>query len=290
MAENYDGSVNWSRNFTFKKSDFRFNALKPPSNFEDNPEVDNQNFANEEENFPKDNFYERDNIGNQIEEGDGDEIPIDLIMSQIKKLSNQQIFLLDSIQKFKENSNKIINDKQRTITLLEKRIKYLRKEIEEALESQKGDSYNKGFNNFRSYGSGNSNEGEYNNDTKDINYDLNEALSNLDDKAVMKIIFNAELNQLRIIKITLLEKCILFLFGEQSKYCGSSNLTSKKIKFLKSIILGIKAKISQKTRMFIKNYLSFILDNQSELSNSLNENDLFDANLILENLTEYLGK
>ena len=88
---------------------------KPKEEYEENNEQMNQEIENSNDNDNNnDNFYN---------------IDIDAIMKKIKDLSNKQIIILNSIEQYKSDTERIINQKKLKIKSLEEKIEDLEEKI-----------------------------------------------------------------------------------------------------------------------------------------------------------------
>jgi len=101
---------------------------KPKEEYEENNEQMNQEIENSNDNDNNnDNFYN---------------IDIDAIMKKIKDLSNKQIIILNSIEQYKSDTERIINQKKLKIKSLEKKIE----DLEEKIRIEKNKRKNRGAN------------------------------------------------------------------------------------------------------------------------------------------------
>ena len=104
------------------------NKPKPKEEYEENNEQMNQEIENSNDNDNNnDNFYN---------------IDIDAIMKKIKDLSNKQIIILNSIEQYKSDTERIINQKKLKIKSLEKKIE----DLEEKIRIEKNKRKNRGAN------------------------------------------------------------------------------------------------------------------------------------------------
>ena len=101
---------------------------KPKEEYEENNEQMNQEKENSNDNDNNnDNFYN---------------IDIDAIMKKIKDLSNKQIIILNSIEQYKSDTERIINQKKLKIKSLEEKIE----DLEEKIRIEKNKRKNRGAN------------------------------------------------------------------------------------------------------------------------------------------------
>ena len=101
---------------------------KPKEEYEENNEQMNQEIENSNDNDNNnDNFYN---------------IDIDAIMKKIKDLSNKQIIILNSIEQYKSDTERIINQKKIKIKSLEEKIE----DLEEKIRIEKNKRKNRGAN------------------------------------------------------------------------------------------------------------------------------------------------
>ena len=103
---------------------------KPKEEYEENNEQMNQEIENSNDNINdnnNDNFYN---------------IDIDAIMKKIKDLSNKQIIILNSIEQYKSETERIINQKKLKIKSLEEKIE----DLEEKIRIEKNKRKNRGVN------------------------------------------------------------------------------------------------------------------------------------------------
>jgi len=101
---------------------------KPKEEYEENNEQMNQEIENSNDNDNNnDNFYN---------------IDIDAIMKKIKDLSNKQIIILNSIEQYKSDTERIINQKKLKIKSLEEKIE----DLEEKIRIEKNKRKNRGAN------------------------------------------------------------------------------------------------------------------------------------------------
>ena len=104
------------------------NKPKPKEEYEENNEQMNQEIENSNDNDNNnDNFYN---------------IDIDAIMKKIKDLSNKQIIILNSIEQYKSDTERIINQKKLKIKSLEEKIE----DLEEKIRIEKNKRKNRGAN------------------------------------------------------------------------------------------------------------------------------------------------
>lgn len=160
-------------------------------------------------------------------------------------------------------THKIISEKKNKINDLEKKIAMLSEEIQKEISNN---TYNSNRNN--NYLS-----------TSDtiINY-----IQSKNDTALIKLFNTLSLSQLKQIKGGILEQSIDFLIY---KCINRKNTTKMIIKIIKSVLLGIKVKISDNTKEIVTNYLMDISNRRREFSNYLTENDFIDINLLLSHLS-----
>ena len=100
---------------------------QPKEEYEENNEQMNQEIENSNDNDNNDNFYN---------------IDIDAIMKKIKDLSNKQIIILNSIEQYKSDTERIINQKKLKIKSLEEKIE----DLEEKIRIEKNKRKNRGVN------------------------------------------------------------------------------------------------------------------------------------------------
>ena len=101
---------------------------KPKEEYEENNEQMNQEIENSNDNDNNnDNYYN---------------IDIDAIMKKIKDLSNKQIIILNSIEQYKSDTERIINQKKLKIKSLEKKME----DLEEKIRIEKNKRKNRGAN------------------------------------------------------------------------------------------------------------------------------------------------
>ena len=115
---------------------------------------DNKNIYLKEKKYNKRNIYEEKQdeydenkepiINQEIEKtnDDYDNIDIDAIMKKIKDLSYKQIIILNSIEQYKSDTERIINQKKLKIKSLEEKIE----DLEEKIRIEKNKRKNKGGN------------------------------------------------------------------------------------------------------------------------------------------------
>ena len=115
---------------------------------------DNNNIYLKEKEYNKGNIYEEKQdeydenkepiINEEIEKtnDDYDNIDIDAIMKKIKDLSYKQIIILNSIEQYKSDTERIINQKKLKIKSLEEKIE----DLEEKIRIEKNKRKNKGGN------------------------------------------------------------------------------------------------------------------------------------------------
>ena len=104
---------------------------KPKQEYEENNEQINQDLENSNDN--NDNNDNSDNFAN---------IDIDAIMKKIKDLSYKQIIILNSIEQYKSDTERIINQKKLKIKSLEEKIE----DLEEKIRIEKNKRKNRGAN------------------------------------------------------------------------------------------------------------------------------------------------
>ena len=124
--ETYPKKINSNK----KENKIQMNKYKPKpkEEYEENNEQMNQEIENSNDNDNNnDNFYN---------------IDIDAIMKKIKDLSNKQIIILNSIEQYKSDTERIINQKKLKIKSLEKKIE----DLEEKIRIEKNKRKNRGAN------------------------------------------------------------------------------------------------------------------------------------------------
>ena len=124
--EAYPKKINSNR----KENKIQMNKYKPKpkEEYEENNEQMNQEIENSNDNDNNnDNFYN---------------IDIDAIMKKIKDLSNKQIIILNSIEQYKSDTERIINQKKIKIKSLEEKIE----DLEEKIRIEKNKRKNRGAN------------------------------------------------------------------------------------------------------------------------------------------------
>ena len=124
--EAYPKKINSNR----KENKIQMNKYKPKpkEEYEENNEQMNQEIENSNDNDNNnDNFYN---------------IDIDAIMKKIKDLSNKQIIILNSIEQYKSDTERIINQKKLKIKSLEEKIE----DLEEKIRIEKNKRKNRGAN------------------------------------------------------------------------------------------------------------------------------------------------
>ena len=124
--ETYPKKINSNK----KENKRQMNKYKPKTKeeYEENNEQMNQEIENSNDNDNNnDNFYN---------------IDIDAIMKKIKDLSNKQIIILNSIEQYKSDTERIINQKKLKIKSLEKKIE----DLEEKIRIEKNKRKNRGAN------------------------------------------------------------------------------------------------------------------------------------------------
>ena len=124
--ETYPKKINSNK----KENKIQMNKYKPKpkEEYEENNEQMNQEIENSNDNDNNnDNFYN---------------IDIDAIMKKIKDLSNKQIIILNSIEQYKSDTERIINQKKIKIKSLEEKIE----DLEEKIRIEKNKRKNRGAN------------------------------------------------------------------------------------------------------------------------------------------------
>lgn len=102
------------------------------------------NYDNELENEKEneENYYESKKDYNLEQNYDASNIDINLIVKKIKDLSDKQIIILDSIEQYKNDTKRLINQKKMKIQSLEAKIEELKEKIR-IEKSKKQNSYGK---------------------------------------------------------------------------------------------------------------------------------------------------
>ena len=122
---------------------------KPKEEYEENNEQMNQEKENSNDNDNNnDNFYN---------------IDIDAIMKKIKDLSNKQIIILNSIEQYKSDTERIINQKKLKIKSLEKKIEDLEEKIRIEKNKRKNRGANPGRTNYQMRRKNNNDNNNYKN-------------------------------------------------------------------------------------------------------------------------------
>ena len=122
---------------------------KPKEEYEENNEQMNQEIENSNDNDNNnDNFYN---------------IDIDAIMKKIKDLSNKQIIILNSIEQYKSDTERIINQKKLKIKSLEKKIEDLEEKIRIEKNKRKNRGANPGRTNYQMRRKNNNDNNNYKN-------------------------------------------------------------------------------------------------------------------------------
>jgi len=122
---------------------------KPKEEYEDNNEQMNQEIENSNDNDNNnDNFYN---------------IDIDAIMKKIKDLSNKQIIILNSIEQYKSDTERIINQKKIKIKSLEEKIEDLEEKIRIEKNKRKNRGVNPGRTNYQMRRKNNNDNNSYKN-------------------------------------------------------------------------------------------------------------------------------
>lgn len=112
---------------------------------------------------------------------------------------------------------------------------------------------------------------------------INYLIQSQNDVGLVKLISSMNLSQFKQLNPFLINKMISFLL-KSTQY--KKNLTTKVIKFVKNVLLGIQNDQDEETKEIIKVSLMNILANQEEYSKYLNENDFIDINLLLSHLSQ----
>ena len=144
---------------------------------EDEDEEDNKynykkNYNNEEEDkknkkFKKDNNeFEKDNK-NLNKNNNLNNIDINAIIRKIKDLSDKQIIILDSIEQYKRDTRRIINQKKLKIQSLEAKIE----ELQEKIRIEKNKKRNKQGKNYQGRKNKNNNNNDYDDENDKYNDD-----------------------------------------------------------------------------------------------------------------------
>ena len=122
---------------------------KPKEEYEENNEQMNQEIENSNDNDNNnDNFYN---------------IDIDAIMKKIKDLSNKQIIILNSIEQYKSDTERIINQKKLKIKSLEEKIEDLEEKIRIEKNKRKNRGANPGRTNYQMRRKNNNDNNNYKN-------------------------------------------------------------------------------------------------------------------------------
>ena len=156
---------------------------------DDNNQDPNINYSNETKNInnSKKNRYEEKHDGNEESNIENDQIvnnndeynniDIDAIMKKIKDLSYKQIIILNSIEQYKSDTERIINQKKIKIKSLEEKIE----DLEEKIRIEKNKRKNKGnkigrtnYQMRRKNNDNNNNSNSYKNKYEDEDDDYND--------------------------------------------------------------------------------------------------------------------
>ena len=126
----------------------------------------NSNKNEEEENDERDNRRENINEDKNNKENNFNNIDINAIIRKIKDLSDKQIIILDSIEQYKRDTKRIINQKKLKIQSLEAKIE----ELQEKIRIEKNKKRNKqGKTNYQMKRKNNNNN--YDDEDDNYNYD-----------------------------------------------------------------------------------------------------------------------
>ena len=126
----------------------------------------NSNKNEEEENDEKDNRRENIKEDKNNKENNFNNIDINAIIRKIKDLSDKQIIILDSIEQYKRDTKRIINQKKLKIQSLEAKIE----ELQEKIRIEKNKKRNKqGKTNYQMKRKNNNNN--YDDEDDNYNYD-----------------------------------------------------------------------------------------------------------------------
>lgn len=177
------------------------------------------------------------------------------------------MLLIDSIERYKANTNRAIGEKLEKISTLERQINALSNEIQKEKMKQ--------LENIQS-------NSIKNNKNDDINNTIFQYIQAQNSLSLLKFYTNISLSKLKLIKSNLLEKSIQFLI---TKCQHTKNFSKSIIKLTKSILLGIKLHFSGDTQELAYNYLNNIMSNKKEYTNYLGENDFIDIKLLLSHLS-----
>ena len=134
-----------------KENKIQMNKYKPKPKevYEENNEQMNQEIENSNDNDNNnDNFYN---------------IDIDAIMKKIKDLSNKQIIILNSIEQYKSDTERIINQKKLKIKSLEEKIEDLEEKIRIEKNKRKNRGVNPGRTNYQMRRKNNNDNNSYKN-------------------------------------------------------------------------------------------------------------------------------
>lgn len=132
IDEDENNNEEYAKKIYSNKNEAKIRAInyqpKPKQEYEENNEQINQDLENS-----NDNNDNSDNFAN---------IDIDAIMKKIKDLSYKQIIILNSIEQYKSDTERIINQKKLKIKSLEEKIE----DLEEKIRIEKNKRKNRGAN------------------------------------------------------------------------------------------------------------------------------------------------
>ena len=277
--EYVNDDFNWGKKMTFKKEE----------NEEDEVVINNNNGNNNVNNSNDKNVIMNNNNNNNNNDlpmqvtnetvktnqntnanPNTNDFNINILINKIKELSEHQLILLDTIDKYKEYSTKIINDKKNEIAQLEQKIQYLSTEISNETQKHKQNIH------IPSSQHPIPNQ-HYHPQQTQIETKLLQLIHSQNDTYLIKQISSLQLTDIKQISPPIVEKIFSFLL---TKTPIKKQFAKTLIKFTKIILLGLKMKLSSTTMNIINQYLINI-EQTKEYDKYLTENEYIDINLLL---------
>ena len=264
--EYVNDDFNWGKKMTFKKEENEEDDVL----INNNNNVNNDNHSNDKNIIMNNNNNELPNETVKTNPNpNNNDFNINILINKIKELSEHQLILLDTIDKYKEYSTKIINDKKNEIAQLEQKIQYLSNEISNETQKHKQNIHTPSQHPIPTQ--------HYLPQQTQIETKLLQLIHSQNDTYLIKQISSLQLTDIKQISTTIVEKIYSFLL---TKTPIKKQFAKTLIKFTKIILLGLKMKLSSTTMNIINQYLINI-EQTKEYDKYLTENEYIDINLLL---------
>jgi hypothetical protein len=262
--EYVNDDFNWGKKMTFKKEENEDDEIVINNN-------NNVNHSNDNDDNDDNNVIMNNNNNETVKtnQNSNNDFNINILINKIKELSEHQLILLDTIDRYKEYSTKIINDKKNEIAQLEQKIQYLSNEISNETQKHKQNIHTPSQHHIPTQ--------HYLPQQTQIETKLLQLIHSQNDTYLIKQISSLQLTDIKQISTTIVEKIYSFLL---TKTHIKKQFAKTLIKFTKIILLGLKMKLSSTTMNIINQYLINI-EQTKEYDKYLTENEYIDINLLL---------